>query len=197
MNRLSEFKNAPVNQIITDKFPVMTYPSGKAPDVNLQNWRFSVYGLVEKEIRWSWDELMDFPQVLTTSDFHCVTQWSKFDNLWEGIQFSSIVSQLKLLPNSKYVMVHSYGGYSTNLDLETLLDDDVILAHHHNSAPLSLDHGGPLRLVVPKRYAWKSAKWIKSLEFKSSEQPGFWESRGYHMRGNPWLEERYWPELQR
>ena len=197
MNRLSEFKNAPVNQIITDKFPVMTYPSGKAPDVNLQNWRFSVYGLVEKEIRWSWDELMDFPQVLTTSDFHCVTQWSKFDNLWEGIQFSSIVSQLKLLPDAKYVMVHSYGGYSTNLDLETLLDDDVILAHHHNSAPLSLDHGGPLRLVVPKRYAWKSAKWIKSLEFKSSEQPGFWESRGYHMRGNPWLEERYWPELQR
>ena len=197
MNRLSEFKNAPVNQVITDKFPVMTYPSGKAPDVNLKNWRFSVYGLVEKEIRWSWDELMDFPQVLTTSDFHCVTQWSKFDNLWEGIQFSSIVSQLKLLPNSKYVMVHSYGGYSTNLDLETLLDDDVILAHHHNSAPLSLDHGGPLRLVVPKRYAWKSAKWIKSLEFKSSEQPGFWESRGYHMRGNPWLEERYWPELQR
>ena len=193
----SKVKNVPVNQIITDKFPVMSYPSGKAPDINLQNWKLTAYGLVEKETNWSWDEIMKFPQVSIESDFHCVTQWSKFDNRWEGIRFNSIISELNPLPDAKYVMIYSHGGYSTNLDLDILLDDDVLLAHSHDGVSLSSDHGGPLRLVVPNRYAWKSAKWVKSFEFMPKDRPGFWESRGYHMRGNPWFEERYWPELQR
>ena len=193
----SNVKNLPANQIVTNKFPVMSYPSGNAPEINLQNWKFAAYGLVENEVHWSMGELMKFPQISIESDFHCVTQWSRFDNQWKGIRFNSLISDLKPLSNAKYVMIYSYGGYSTNLDLDILLGDDVLLAHTHDGIPLSSDHGGPLRLVVPKRYAWKSAKWVKSFEFMPVDKPGFWESRGYHMRGDPWLEERYWPELQR
>jgi len=183
----------PPGQFVTEKFPVLTF--GAAPKVELETWQFKFSGLVEKELTLTWEEFMSLEKVTLDAEFHCVTQWSRLQNTWEGVAFNEVMKLIKLKPEAKYVMAHCYGGYSTNLSLDVATDDDVLFAYNHDGKPLSRDHGGPLRLVVPKRYGWKSAKWVNGLEFMAEDEPGFWEIRGYHMKGDPWKEERFWSDL--
>jgi DMSO/TMAO reductase YedYZ molybdopterin-dependent catalytic subunit len=179
----------PPGQKLTDGWPVLHY--GNIPTVDLATWKFSVVGLVEEDTHFTWDEFLALPQSTLRSDIHCVTHWSKFDNDWTGVRFTDLMQRMQVKPSAKYVMVHCYGGYTTNIALQELLDDDVLLAHQHDGEPLSMEHGWPLRLVIPKLYFWKSAKWVRGLVFMDSDKPGFWEMYGYHIHGNPWKEERY------
>ena len=179
----------PPGQKLTDGWPVLHY--GHIPEIDLATWKLSMVGLVEDEAHFTWDEFIALPQSTLRSDIHCVTHWSKFDNEWTGVKVADLMSRVRLKPEAKHVMVHSYGGYTTNIPLAELLDDDVILAHSHNGKPLEKQHGWPLRLVVPKLYFWKSAKWVRGFVFMGDEKPGFWEQYGYHIHGDPWREERY------
>jgi len=179
----------PPGQKLTDGWPVLHY--GGIPRIDLATWKFSTAGLVEEETHLTWDEFMALPQSTLRSDIHCVTHWSKFDNDWTGVKFTDLLPRLRVKPEATHVMVHSYGGYTTNISLRELIDDDVLLAHQHNGQPLTPDHGAPLRLVVPKLYFWKSAKWVRGLVFMPDDKPGFWEMYGYHIHGDPWNEERY------
>ena len=187
--QLSPELEVPPGQFVTEKFPVLTF--GATPRIDLATWRFRLFGLVEQEVELTWEEFMRLPRVAVTADFHCVTQWSRLDNVWEGVAFAEVLKLVQLKPQASYLMAHCYGGYTTNLALESLLEENVLLADRHDGKPLEPDHGGPLRLVVPHRYGWKSAKWVNSLEFMERDAPGFWEVRGYHMRGEPWAEERF------
>ena len=182
-------ERTPPGQFVTEKFPVLTV--GETPEIDLDGWRLQVYGLVERELDLSWQEFVGLPPITVIADFHCVTQWSRLDNTWEGVAFSTLVNAARPLATARHVMVYCYGDYSVNIDLKSLLGDDVLLAYRHDGQDLDLDHGGPLRLVVPKRYGWKSAKWVHSLELMDEERLGFWEVRGYHPRGDPWVEERF------
>jgi DMSO/TMAO reductase YedYZ molybdopterin-dependent catalytic subunit len=179
----------PPGQTLTTKFPVLTY--GATPRFDPKRWTFRCHGLVENEVTWTWDEFTRLPRVTITSDVHCVTHWSKLDNVWEGVHIREIMGRLRVRPEAKFVMVHADPDYTTNLALEDLVDDDVLLALEHNGRDLEPDHGGPCRLVVPKLYFWKSAKWVRALEFLDVNPPGFWERNGYHMHADPWAEERY------
>jgi len=179
----------PPGQKLTQDWPV--FIEGRIPKVNLATWRLTLGGLVEEEVEFTWEQFMALPQTSVTSDVHCVTRWSKVGNRWEGVAFSELLKRVRLKPEARHVMVHSYGGYTTNIALADLLKDDVLFAHSHNGEPLTREHGWPLRLVVPKLYFWKSAKWVRSLVFMAGERPGFWERRGYHLRGDPWKEERH------
>ncbi|HEY6951478.1 MAG TPA: sulfite oxidase-like oxidoreductase [Bacteroidota bacterium] len=179
----------PPGQEGTGKFPVLTY--GPTPDISTRRWSLKVWGLVD-ERSWSWEEFMQLPQTKLKADFHCVTHWSRFDDEWEGVMFRDLCAALNLKPGAKHVMQHAYGGYTTNLPLRWMLDEDVILAHTFNGAPLPSDHGGPLRVFTPKRYAWKGAKWLNGLEFLAEDKPGFWEMNGYSNSADPWKEERFW-----
>ena len=185
--------DAPPGQFVTDRFPVLTF--GPTPRIDLDAWQFKVFGLVEQETSLDWQQFNDLPQVTLDAEFHCVTQWSKLENTWQGILFSDVLKLVAPKPEAKYVMAHCYGGYTTNVALDILDDDDVLFAHSHDGAPLAPEHGGPMRLVVPKRYGWKSAKWVNGIEFMAEDAPGFWEMRGYHMEGDPWKEERFWSSL--
>ena len=185
--------DAPPGQFVTDKFPVLTF--GPTPRIDLDAWQFKVFGLVDEEITLDWQQFNDLPQVTLDAEFHCVTQWSKLQNTWQGILFTDVMKLVTPKPEAKYVMAHCYGGYTTNVSLDILIDDDVMFAHSHDGAPLTPQHGGPMRLVVPKRYGWKSAKWVSGIEFMAEDEPGFWEMRGYHMEGDPWKEERFWSSL--
>ena len=180
---------APPGQSVTQKFPEMTY--GASPKIDLKAWRLRVSGLVEQEAVFTWEEFLALPQVAITRDFHCVTQWSRMDNLWEGVPFREVMQRVSPLPEAKYVMIRSYGGYTTNLPLDVLMAEDVLLAHRHEGNPLEQAHGGPMRLVVPSRYGWKSAKWVSGLELMAQDKPGFWEQLGYHNNADPWKEERF------
>jgi DMSO/TMAO reductase YedYZ molybdopterin-dependent catalytic subunit len=146
---------------------------------------------VEEEVSWSWDEFQSLPRAEVTCDIHCVTRWSRLDNHFEGVPIREIVKRVRPKPEAKYVMIHADPDYTTNLPLSDLVDDDVLLALKHDGRDLTPDHGGPLRLVVPKLYFWKSAKWVRGLEFLDVNPPGFWELNGYHMHADPWAEERY------
>ncbi len=179
----------PPNQKVTEGFPVLTY--GGTPRADTKDWKFGVIGLVEEELSFTWDEFLALPQTTITTDIHCVTGWSKLDTTWEGVAFRDLMERIVLKPASSYVMVHCYGGYTTNLSLEDLMADKVLFAHHHNGEPLAAEHGGPCRLVVPHLYFWKSAKWVRGIQFVDQDSPGFWEQYGYHNRGDPWNEERY------
>jgi DMSO/TMAO reductase YedYZ molybdopterin-dependent catalytic subunit len=179
----------PPGQTLTAKWPVLTY--GLTPRVDLARWTFRCFGLVETEITWTWSDFQKLPRVRLVSDVHCVTRWSKLDNEWEGVHIREILSRVRLRPPARYVMVHADPDYTTNLALDDLAQDDVLLALRHNGRDLEPDHGGPCRLVVPRLYFWKSAKWIRGLEFVDVNPPGFWEQNGYHMHADPWLEERY------
>ena len=179
----------PPGQTLTGKWPVLTY--GLTPRFDPKRWRFCCFGLVEREVSWTWEELVALPRVTLTSDVHCVTRWSKLDNVWEGVHVREIMKRVTPLPEARYVMEHADPDYTTNIALADLLDDDVLLALRHNGRDLEPDHGGPLRLVVPKLYFWKSAKWLRAFEFLDVNPPGFWEQNGYHMRADPWREERY------
>ncbi len=179
----------PPGQKLTDGWPVLHY--GGVPAIDLATWKFSVVGLVEDEAHFTWDEFTALPQTTLRSDIHCVTHWSKFDNDWAGVKFTDLAERLKVKPEAKHVMLHSYGGYTTNISLAELMDDGVLFAYQHNGKPLEKEHGWPLRLVVPKLYFWKSAKWVRGMVFMDDEKPGFWEMYGYHIHGDPWREERY------
>lgn len=179
----------PPGQFLVEKWPVLSY--GPTPRFNPEIWDFRLFGLVETPIRLNYQQFQSLPQTKLTTDFHCVTTWSRLDNHWEGVLAKDIVALIRLKPDALYVTIHCEGGYTTNLTIEQLLDDDVIFAYRHDGQDLEPDHGWPLRLVVPKLYAWKSAKWVRSVEFIAENRRGFWEIRGYHNRGNPWREERY------
>ncbi|MDO8674444.1 MAG: molybdopterin-dependent oxidoreductase, partial [Dehalococcoidia bacterium] len=168
---------------------------GRTPEVDLGEWRFGVFGSVEEQVELTWEDFNALPRTQVIADFHCGTLWSRLDNLWDGVLFKDVIALARPLAEARCVMVHSYGGYSTNLALETLMEEDVILARRHNGEELTPDHGWPLRLVVPSRYGWKNAKWVCGLELAADDSPGFWEKRGFNMRGDPWKEERFWPEL--
>jgi DMSO/TMAO reductase YedYZ molybdopterin-dependent catalytic subunit len=179
----------PPGQKLTDGWPVLHY--GGIPDIKLETWKFSIVGLVEEEVHVTWDEFLALPQETLRSDIHCVTRWSKFDNNWTGVKFTELMKRVATKPAAKHVMIHSFGGYTTNVPLDELMDDDVIFAHQRNGEPLAREHGWPIRLVVPKLYFWKSAKWVRGLVFMDTEKGGFWEMYGYHIHGDPWKEERY------
>ena len=184
----------PPGQDLTEKWPVLHY--GVIPPFNPYQWDFTVKGLVKGEgLRLSYKEFIALPRVTVQADMHCVTGWSKLDNVWEGVAFREIMQRVELQPQAKHVTIFSDGGYTTNLPLDVLVDDDVLFAYRHNGENLPPEHGWPLRLVVPKRYAWKSAKWVRGLELLAQDVRGFWERYGYHNNGDPWTEERYsWQE---
>jgi DMSO/TMAO reductase YedYZ molybdopterin-dependent catalytic subunit len=179
----------PPGQVLTTKWPVLTY--GDTPRVDLRTWSFRCFGLVEEDVSWTWEDFTALPQAEVESDIHCVTQWSRFDNLWKGVPVPEILARVKLRPEAVAVMVHAEQGYTTNIPLADLRADDVLLALEHDGAPLAAEHGGPCRLVVPHLYFWKSAKWIRGFEFIEVDAPGFWEVNGYHLHADPWKEERY------
>jgi len=180
----------PAGQYLTKKWPILSYES--TPKFDAEKYRFKVWGAVAEPFELTWDELMALPRVQLTSDFHCVTTWSRFDNAWEGVHVREILQRAKLLPEAKFVTAHSFTGYTTNMPLADLDDDDVLIAFTHDGEQIEPDHGGPVRLIMPKLYAYKSAKWLSGLEFMEKDRPGFWEVRGYHNHADPWKEERYW-----
>ncbi len=179
----------PPGQFVTEKFPVLHY--GPVPKVDLAKWDFRLFGLVESPVRFTWEEFRALPATQITCDIHCVTRWSKLDTTWEGVRFKDLVSHVKIRPEATHVMAHCEYGFTTNLALDVLMDDDVLLAWGYDGKPLEPEHGYPLRLLVPKRYFWKSAKWVRGLEFMAGDRPGFWEQNGYHMEGDYWKEQRF------
>ena len=201
MKRPDQIKNAPdlgpesrvpPGQFLTNKFPVLTY--GPTPKVKLETWKFKVFGLVEQPLELNWEGFNQLPWTTITADFHCVTQWSALDNTWEGVQLDHLLSLAIPLAQANFVMAHCEGGYTTNLPLDLSLDEGF-LAHKQNGKPLEKGHGWPLRLIIPSRYGWKSAKWLNGIELMPEDKPGFWEERGYNNNADPWKEERFWPEL--
>jgi DMSO/TMAO reductase YedYZ molybdopterin-dependent catalytic subunit len=180
----------PPGQSLTAKFPVLHYgPTPRYPD--LAQWDLKVFGLVAEAKTFSWDDIMAMPRAQVTRDIHCVTRWSKFDMNWEGVRLSDFLQHIQLEPEARYVIAHCEYGFTTNLPLDVMLDDDVLLAYHYDGKPLEPDHGYPLRTLVPKKYFWKSAKWLRRLEFRADDKLGFWERAGYHNKADPWLEQRF------
>jgi DMSO/TMAO reductase YedYZ molybdopterin-dependent catalytic subunit len=179
----------PPGQYVTDKWPVLTY--GATPAIRPEDWTLRLFGLVEREATLAWSEFQALPRVRVKADFHCVTRFSTLDNPWEGVATREVLRHVGVSPEASHVMVHCYGGYTTNLPLEDFLSDRALLADRHAGLPLAVDHGGPVRLVVPHLYAWKSAKWVGGLELMDEDRRGFWEENGYHTYGDPWREERF------
>ena len=179
----------PPGQFLVEKFPVLSY--GPTPRFDPATWEFRLFGLVEKPVRLNYQQFRVLPKTQLMADFHCVTTWSRLDNVWEGVSAQLVVNLVRPNPEACWVLIHCNGGYTTNLSLADFLDDDVIFAQRHDGQDIDPDHGWPLRLVVPKLYAWKSAKWVCGVEFLAEDRRGFWEVRGYHKRGDPWAEERY------
>jgi DMSO/TMAO reductase YedYZ molybdopterin-dependent catalytic subunit len=182
-------ERVPPGQFVTDKWPVLHY--GPVPRFDPKKWDFRVFGNVEDQLRLTWDEFEKLPRETRTADMHCVTTWSKLDQVWEGVPFRFLVERARPRPDTGFVIAHCEYGFTANVPLDAVLDDRVMLATGANGKPLEPEHGYPLRLVVPKLYAWKSAKWLRGIEFSVVDRPGFWERNGYHNRGDPWLEERY------
>jgi DMSO/TMAO reductase YedYZ molybdopterin-dependent catalytic subunit len=179
----------PPGQTLTDKWPVLHH--GGVPKIKPEEWTFRIYGLVEDERTLSYKEFTALPMVEVFSDIHCVTTWSRYNNLWEGVSATAIKDLVAVKDDARYVIVEGAGGFTTNLSLDDFFQEDVLLALKHDGKPISAEHGGPVRLVVPRLYFWKSAKWATGVRFMAENAPGFWESNGYHMHGDPWTEERY------
>jgi DMSO/TMAO reductase YedYZ molybdopterin-dependent catalytic subunit len=179
----------PPGQVVTRTFPVLS--ATEPPDIDLNKFKFRIFGAVENPYSLTWDELMGMPRIKRTLDVHCVTHWSRLGDEWEGASLKEILEKAK--PNGKYVMEWSSSvGYSTNIPIENATSENAMLAYNFNGKPLEPKHGGPLRAVIPELYFWKSAKWIDGIEVMEKDKPGFWEVRGYNMHGDPWKEERYW-----
>ena len=188
-------ERVPPGQFVTSKFPVLTY--GSEPKIDIKTWQMRVFGLVGREVTLDWDQFAALPWQTVEADFHCVTQWSShWTHTWEGVRLSDLVALAGISEDAKFVMAHCFGGYSTNLPLDIALEEGL-LVHKQDGKPLGKSHGWPLRLVVPSLYGWKSAKWVNGIELMAEDAPGFWELRGYHNNGDPWKEERFWPELSR
>lgn len=179
----------PPGQHLTEGWPVLDL--GILPRVDRTNWQLAVDGLVDNPVTWRWDDLQAQPVFRHVSDIHCVTSWSRYENHWEGVSARHLLSVVRPTAAACFVLFHSSDGYSTNLPLSVFDDEDVLLATTWEGEPIDRDHGGPVRVVVPKRYFWKSAKWVKRIEFLAEDRRGYWEARGYHNEGDPWREERY------
>jgi DMSO/TMAO reductase YedYZ molybdopterin-dependent catalytic subunit len=182
----------PPRQALTRKWPVLH--AGTVPSFDRGRWSFHVFGLVEQPWECTYDEFLALPHVQVRADMHCVTRWSKLDNVWEGVSTKEVLSHVKPHPQARFVMVHCEQGLTTNLPLADFLGDDCLFAWKHNGQDLEPGHGYPLRLVIPRLYAWKSAKWVRGIELLTQDRAGFWEEwdhGGYHMRGDPWLEQRF------
>ena len=186
-------ERVPPGQYLTEKWPVLHY--GPVPTFNPKTWDLRVFGKVKNELRWTWDEFQALDKEVNTqvtADMHCVTTWSRLDQKWEGVSFAKIVALAQPTDEAKFVIAHSEHGFTANIPIEFCLRDDCLVALRANGEPLSAEHGQPARLVVPRLYAWKSAKWLRGIEFSPNDKPGFWERNGYNNRGDPWKEERYW-----
>ena len=179
----------PPGQIQTHKWPVLHY--GVVPTVDLETWRFRVNGAVDRPFELSWDELRSLPRQETACDIHCVTRWSRYDNVFEGVSVHSLLQRASVRPEAHFALIHAEQGFTTNMPLKDLDRPANLLAFGYNGEPLPAEHGGPVRLLVPHLYFWKSAKWVRGFELLEEDVPGFWEQNGYHMRGDPWQEERY------
>jgi DMSO/TMAO reductase YedYZ molybdopterin-dependent catalytic subunit len=178
----------PPGQYLVRDFPVLS--AGPTPHTSLREWTFTIRGEVDKERRWSWEEFRALPSETVSRDIHCVTKWSKLDTTWTGVSLDVLLDGVETA--AEYVVAFADGGYTTNLPLEDLVDGKAWIAFEYDGAPLEPEHGGPARLLVPHLYLWKSAKWVRGLSLMNEDQPGFWESNGYHMYGDPWREQRYW-----
>ncbi|MSP16742.1 MAG: sulfite oxidase-like oxidoreductase [Myxococcales bacterium] len=179
----------PVGQIETQKWPVLDL--GSQPEIALADWQLVVDGACEQRLCLSWADFLALPQVDDTSDFHCVTTWSRFDVDWTGVRFADLAALAAPTDAATHVLCHAYDGYTTNLPLEEALKPDVLLVHRADNGPLPRDHGGPVRMITPQLYAWKGAKWISRIEFLAGDHPGFWEVRGYSNSAHPWRNDRY------
>jgi DMSO/TMAO reductase YedYZ molybdopterin-dependent catalytic subunit len=178
----------PPGQHVVNDFPVLS--AGPTPRVPLSEWTFSVVGEVDEPKRWTWDEFRKLPTETFTVDIHCVTKWTKLDTTWTGVSLATILEQVETAAD--YAVAYSDGGYTTNLPVDDLMGQQAWIAFEYDGQPLDPEHGGPARLLVPHLYLWKSAKWVRGISLQNEEEPGFWESNGYHMRGDPWREQRYW-----
>ncbi len=179
----------PPGQHVVKGWPVLDL--GIRPDIQIDQWTLSVGGLVESPLTWTWKAFLEQPQVRLAADFHCVTTWSTFDNVWEGVSFRHVMQMARVQPAARFVYVVSYDDYTTNLPLEACDEEDVLLVRSWNGEPLTPEHGAPVRMLVPKRYAWKGAKWIKEIRFLDRDRLGYWEQRGYSNSALPWEEDRY------
>ncbi len=179
----------PPGQALTLKWPVLHY--GSVPGFDPRTWDFRIAGLVEKPVRVTWEEFNRLPQRGVVADMHCVTRWSRFDNRWEGAPFTEVIKLVTVKPDACYAMVHAEQGFTANLPLDDLMRPTTLFAFKHDGEPLPAEHGYPLRLVVPHLYAWKSVKWVRGIELRAGDAPGFWEQNGYHIYGDPWKEQRF------
>ena len=181
-------RRLPPGQYLAEDFPVLS--AGPTPRVPLDRWRFTVTTETGREYVWSWAELTALPAESPTVDLHCVTKWSKLGTTWTGVPVDVLLAEVETAAD--YALVHAYGGYTTNLPLEDLLDGRAWVAYRYDGEPLAPEHGGPARLLVPHLYLWKSAKWVRGIQLLLEDEPGFWETAGYHEYGDPWREQRYW-----
>jgi len=179
----------PPGQRLINNWPVLHY--GGVPRISADNWNLRLFGLVEEERNFNYREFLAFPRARVLSDVHCVTGWSRLNNQWEGVLTTTLKALVRIMPDARFAIIHAEGNFTTNLSLEDFFGEDVILAISHDGIAITTDHGYPVRLVVPRLYFWKSAKWVTGVEFTAEDRPGFWESHGYHNRGDPWREERY------
>ena len=184
-----EDSRVPPGQYVTDDFPVLT--AGPTPRIPISEWSFEINGLVKKPMQWTWDEFQRLSSRFFTVDIHCVTKWSKLDTQWEGVSVDTLLQDVQPDPAARFVTAFCDGGYTTNLPLEDITGGKAFVAYGYGGEPLDPVHGGPARLVVPHLYFWKSAKWVRGLTLMEKDDPGFWESLGYHNRGDPWKEQRY------
>ena len=180
----------PPGQYKTDKFPVLHY--GSVPHTNLATWDFRVFGEVDEQITLTYDELQALPQTEITVDIHCVTRWSRFDTTFKGVHWSELAKLASPKPSARFVIAHAEQGFTSNMPIDAIEDENALIAYEADGEPLTPEHGWPLRLMIPSRYFWKSAKWLRGIELVASDRPGFWERYGYHNYGDPWREQRYW-----
>jgi DMSO/TMAO reductase YedYZ molybdopterin-dependent catalytic subunit len=185
----ADAERLPPGQVLTRKWPVLHY--GTVPDVDTARWTFAVTGAVSSPLALTWAELLALPRQETACDIHCVTRWSRFDNIFGGVPVQALLQRARPRPSARFVLVHAEQGFTTNVPLADLDRPANLLALTHDGEPLTPEHGGPVRLLIPHLYLWKSAKWVRGFELLEEDYPGFWEQNGYHMRGDPWTEERY------
>jgi DMSO/TMAO reductase YedYZ molybdopterin-dependent catalytic subunit len=186
---LGHVNRLPPGQKLVANWPVLDL--GVQPDVKPENWRLRIGGLVENPVAFTLDQFMALPQEDSVSDIHCVTAWSRYDNRWRGVTGRTLLGRVKPTSEARHIVFHAYDGYTTNVKLDVFADENVLLAHSWEGQPLAREHGGPVRVVVPDWYFWKSTKWVNRIEFVADDRPGFWEVRGYHNEADPWKEERY------
>src|SRR5258708_16318044 len=185
---VADSSRVPPGQHVVNDFPVLA--AGPTPRVPLAEWTFSIVGEVDAPERWTWDEFRKLPTETFTVDIHCVTKWTKLDTSWAGVSLDVLLDQVETA--AEFAVAYSDGGYTTNLPIEDLTDRKAWVAFEYDGQPLHPEHGGPARLLVPHLYLWKSAKWVRGISLQNEDEPGFWESNGYHLRGDPWREQRYW-----